>query len=823
MNLEQYLKKFTIEGSISSALECLKKCDNFEIFLTLIKYFLEIFENNVDILKLLSEISFNEGKIDICFETCCDILKEKYIDELTFSETIKLKNKCIDMVKDKYTFYNKDIVNKILNRKKRPFDIITLSITTCKRLSLFTETINSFLNCCQDIYKIDRWILVDDNSSQEDRNYMLNNYPFFEFIFKNKQNKGHCHSMNIILHKVNSPYLFHMEDDWKFFEKRKYISECLSVLVENEKYGQCLINRNYSELTTDNIVGGIPKITKNSTKYVLHEYCENSAQYDLFNKKYNNRANCAYWSHFSFRPSLLRTCIFKIVGNFKHDVAHFEREYSHRYFNSGFVSTFLDGIYSIHTGRLTSEINSHEKKLNAYDLNDEIQFSERNNNFKTFVINLDRRKDRWDDISKKLQDINIIRYSAIDGSRLKNSEQLQRIFDNNDYNMKRGMVGCALSHIKLYIELYNSNDKLYCILEDDITLTPKFKEKLLHLYSKLPENWDICYLGCHLWKQYRNEEFLNREKFPIPEKWNKLKSFTYSIGGTSGYLISKSGAKKLLDCINLSGMTNCIDTIQQLQCDVMNIYYSKPHIIFSDCWTLDNNTDSDIQLDTYSLTIPLEERLAEEIKKYTDPIITTDYSFVEKYIEEKNSTTVFFSSCKEDIEKIILKCNFKYYRMSTNTLVIVPTENIIYENRLCKNGNFNIDDAIQYKNTNLIFLETFKKVELSKIFFSEPEIFENIILKDIENCTFLICTKYKTINIVNIYKILDFYQGKNIDIICINGLEGIDIDDKYKNNITTINVNYKDEFKNNINSFSKIKYEMEIFLPEIKDKIKKYL
>jgi GR25 family glycosyltransferase involved in LPS biosynthesis len=822
MILEQYIKKFITDGNISSALECLKECDNFEICLALTKYFLEIFENDIDILKLLSQIAFDKKQIDICYNTCCHILKEKYINNLTLSNTIELKNKCIDTIKDRYIFYNKDVILKILNRQKRPFDIITFSITTCKRLSLFIETINSFLNCCEDIEKIDRWILVDDNSSEEDKKYMINRYPFFEFIFKNKEKKGHTHSMNIILSKIKSPYLFHMEDDWKFFEKRKYITECLSVLSENEKYGQCLINKNYSELSTDNIVGGFSKITKNNTKYILHEYCENSAQYDIFNKKYNNKPNCAYWSHFSFRPSLLRTSIFKTIGNFK-KVPHFEREYSYRYFKSGFLSTFLNDIYCIHIGRLTSEINNYEKKLNAYDLNDEIQFLEKNIDFKTFIINLDRRRDRWDSISKKLQDINIIRYPAIDGSKLKNSEQLQRIFDNNDYNMRKGMVGCALSHIKLYIDLYNSNDNIYCIMEDDIKLSSRFREKLIYLYSKLPDNWDICYLGCHLWKQYKNEEFLNQEKFPIPEKWNKKKSFTYSLGGTSGYLISKTGAKKLLDYINFSGMTKCIDTIQQLQCDNMNIYYSKPHIVFSDCWTLDNNTDTDIQLDTGSLTIPLEQRITEEIKKYTNPIITTDYNFVENHILEKNPNTIFFSGCKEDIEKIISKCIFKYYRMGTNTLVIVPSEHIIYETRLCKNGFYNIDDAIQYKNTDLLFLENFKKVELSKIFFSEPEIFENIILKDVENCTFLICTKYKILDVKNMYKILDFYKGKNVDIICINGLEGVDIDKSYINNIKTISVEYREEFKRNINIFLRIKYEMEIFLPQIKDKIKKYL
>ena len=58
--------------------------------------------------------------------------------------------------------------------------------------------INSFLNCCQDLHKIDRWICVDDNSSTEDREEMKKLYPFFEFYFKNLDCKGHPQSMNLI-------------------------------------------------------------------------------------------------------------------------------------------------------------------------------------------------------------------------------------------------------------------------------------------------------------------------------------------------------------------------------------------------------------------------------------------------------------------------------------------------------------------------------------------------------------------------------------------------------------------------------------------------
>ena len=129
----------------------------------------------------------------------------------------------IDHVCDRYTYYNEDIVNQIIERKKKSVSLVTFTITSCKRFDLFQQTINSFLNCVDDLYLIDFWYCIDDNSSHEDREKMKKLYPFFEFIFKNMEEKGHPQSMNIIQNQVTTPFIFHMEDDWKFFMKNSYI------------------------------------------------------------------------------------------------------------------------------------------------------------------------------------------------------------------------------------------------------------------------------------------------------------------------------------------------------------------------------------------------------------------------------------------------------------------------------------------------------------------------------------------------------------------------------------------------------------------------
>ena len=56
---------------------------------------------------------------------------------------------------------------------------------------MFLGTVCSFLNACADLDRIDRFICVDDNSSAADRAEMERRFPFFEFIWKGPEDKGH--------------------------------------------------------------------------------------------------------------------------------------------------------------------------------------------------------------------------------------------------------------------------------------------------------------------------------------------------------------------------------------------------------------------------------------------------------------------------------------------------------------------------------------------------------------------------------------------------------------------------------------------------------
>jgi len=107
--------------------------------------------------------------------------------------------------------------------------MISLTITTCKRFSLFERTINSFYNNCVDRDLISHIFHYDDSSSDFERKemflllkklfpkVMLTSITFQPSDFNTR--KRHLEIMKVWKtnnEKFNFDYVFHLEDDWLF-------------------------------------------------------------------------------------------------------------------------------------------------------------------------------------------------------------------------------------------------------------------------------------------------------------------------------------------------------------------------------------------------------------------------------------------------------------------------------------------------------------------------------------------------------------------------------------------------------------------------------
>jgi GR25 family glycosyltransferase involved in LPS biosynthesis len=632
------ISAFYVNDKISGYECCKRIFINNELSYNLMKlsisnfiFYIDLFNKDTDINKLQLFYSFDNLIRNIC-------LKNEMIEEIM----IKIWNKLFDECRILLT--KPSILQLAIKKQKNIF----ISFTTCKRLDLFKETVYSMLNHWNDIDKIDYWFCVDDNSSNEDRQQMKKLFPWIQFYMKTGEEKGHRQSMNIIYNKLNElkpTYWIHMEDDFLFHKKLNYIDDSIAAL--NSKYcldnnvKQILFNRNYGEIIDSYNSKGHISNDANSD-IVLHNHCNGIFNYP----------NCHYWPHYSFRPSLIEVKPILELGNFDSNNKFFELDYAKKWEKAGYTSAFFNRITCRHIGRLTSDRNTKVVK-NAYDLNNEEQFFEKKasrNNIK--IVNLERRADRKEETNKKLIDSGIKTdhydfIKAVDGKELKPTSELKYLFRNNDFGNRRGVIGCALSHYKLWCQLLNDSDnEYYIIMEDDFTLCNNFKQHLETLQTNNEfSKRDVLFLGYHMFQKNRQTHFqlYNTESNSVNVEPLDRKLY---IGGTFSYSINKNGAKILMDYIEKNGIKHGIDYHFKI-IDTLDSYECQPQIVFSEWNENGKQIDSDIQniydsIDFKNIIDELEQIKEKYIFIPKLDIIGNDMYFKKTSLEEQ-----FFISEKD--------------------------------------------------------------------------------------------------------------------------------------------------------------------------------
>ena len=410
------------------------------------------------------------------YNMAASILKNKDLTNIEREKIEYIQTRNIDFFADSYKTYPKLIVDNLTKQvaKNQPNNII-LTITSCKRFDLFEKKVNSLLNSFNDINKIDQFLCIDDNSSSEDRQLMVSKYPFFKFIFKNINQKGHVKSMNMLREYVlanNYKYQIHLEDDFLFIQKRDYVSQAIEIIEENPMYGQVLFNRNSSEIEFCKIyiVGGIPHYTKNNLRYIEHEYVpSDTIEKQAFDKKYNHRSNCAYWPHFSFRPSLINTSIYKTLGEF-YSGPHFEMRFAEEYVANGYKSTFFDEFCCVHIGKKT-----WEKTANSYTLNQTDQFTLSDSVLSIHVTsynnNNNNNQNNWNRFKEMMNKNNLACTRHIPNIRIELNELEKQMFADIEYD--RQLISKLMLRLNVILNnpnknilLLNDNSILNCTIHD---------------------------------------------------------------------------------------------------------------------------------------------------------------------------------------------------------------------------------------------------------------------------------------------------------------------------------------------------------------------
>jgi GR25 family glycosyltransferase involved in LPS biosynthesis len=215
--------------------------------------------------------------------------------------------------------------------------------------------------------------------------------------------------------------------------------------------------------------------------------------------------------------------------------------------------------------------------------------------YKTLIVNLKKRLDRRENIIKQLEAVNFNEkyefYEGVDGSQIEETVEMYELFKINDFGARKGFIGCALSHYNIWIDLLKdyTND-YYVIFEDDIDLSTNFTKYFNDITSVMKDfhkKIDVLFMGYH--NSVKNDNINSIE----------LCSFSIDkyIGGTFSYIITKNGAKKMIDYILLNGIRHGIDYVMKINRELC-VFELSPHIVYSD-WVKEHfsEVDSDIQKD----------------------------------------------------------------------------------------------------------------------------------------------------------------------------------------------------------------------------------
>lgn len=146
---------------------------------------------------------------------------------------------------------------------------------------------------------------------------------------------------------------------------------------------------------------------------------------------------------------------------------------------------------------------------------------------KVYCINLDKRPDRFVEFRQ-----NVIEGFGIDESIF---ERISAI-DTTSGGL-HGIVGCGLSHLKIWKDMIKNGYKSVLVFEDDFTPVvsrEEFDSTVSKLYTDHP-NFTVC---CISWVATNDTVFLSRDD---------TFSFANGINTTAGYIISLEYAKAMYD------------------------------------------------------------------------------------------------------------------------------------------------------------------------------------------------------------------------------------------------------------------------------------
>ncbi len=220
---------------------------------------------------------------------------------------------------------------------------VTVCLTSCGRWDLLEKTISSLVSYWDG--KPPAAFYIHDDSGEQNQTLMKELDRFLmrhwqimaDWTFSNRKGQPHAIDMTYML--VQTPYIFHCEDDWEFYNTG-FIADSRSVLEAEPKCASVWI-RHPNDRNLHTVIAGV-KLTKQGVRY------------QQMATRYKGN-----WHGMTWNPGLRRLSDYLAMGKFSdmcewrnNDQIYSEIQFNKKYYEAGYVGMSLCRGFVKHIGHL---------------------------------------------------------------------------------------------------------------------------------------------------------------------------------------------------------------------------------------------------------------------------------------------------------------------------------------------------------------------------------------------------------------------------------------------------------------------------------------
>jgi hypothetical protein len=152
------------------------------------------------------------------------------------------RDKCAPTMIEAASPYPDALVRSLQRLVAVPRDAeVVVSLVAGHDLARIEQTLNSFLNCCTDVSRVGRFLVLDAGLSAQDRAALLERYGFLEFAHSGPGD-GPGAQLAQIRAQIDQRFWLHLGEGWRFFAPENFITRLTAIFEAEAQVFQVAIN-----------------------------------------------------------------------------------------------------------------------------------------------------------------------------------------------------------------------------------------------------------------------------------------------------------------------------------------------------------------------------------------------------------------------------------------------------------------------------------------------------------------------------------------------------------------------------------------------------